>query len=427
MNKKILVAAIAVATATISTSVFAATKLGGATQKGSLLIFPRVEATTDTYDYGNNDRKNYRPTTTDTYISITNDSSKPVQVQCYWATTEQYDPNFPIGKGGNAVNPQARDAIRKNHYMDFSFRLTAHQPASFWAGDLSLLANGTHLFTTGFDKLVTTINAPQFNFFQDGSQANAGELKCWAVSNDGTKEIHHNHLAGKATVVSFAEHRDHQKGNTHRPEGQAHEYNAWSFQAHYQGSPDIKHTSRPLGTPGSLDLDGKEYDQCPSALMGQFVPTYHSFGEIHNRTQITVSNCHEDLRQDAYTHITKLTYTVWNANEMKYTGAHECMGMWYESNLGKAFPHFTYKTLKTDTAYFRAQPTYSKLCADSSGNTDDVETSGVVGIQVNDIGGAFQSSSNLVGLGAGTNDYTAAGAKGQILWDAGANPDLGKK
>jgi hypothetical protein len=45
---------------------------------------------------------------------------------------------------------------------------------------------------------------------------------------------------------------------------------------------------------------------------------------------------------------------------------------------------------------------------------------------VNDVSGLFQTSSNLVGLGAGTNDYTAATAKGQIEWDP-ADKDLGKK
>jgi len=434
MNKKILVAAIAVATAAVSTSAFAATKLGSATQKGSVLIFPRVEA------YGANNSGRPYPGQTDTYISITNDSKTPVNLQCYWGTTEGVPYNV---YGGNARSNDAnaaanRVAIRNNHYMDFSFTVTKNQPISFWAGNLSNLADKAvgHGF---FSKLTTTKDAPQFNQFQDGYEANAGELKCWAVNSAGEREIHHNHLFGKATVVTFNEYGSTYDAGT-ADAGQAHEYNAWAFQALYNGdakktyAPNaIEYTGKVLPTPGVIALNGIEYDQCPSALVGQFIPTNRSIIGApkweRTRTQISVANCHEDLRQDSQSHITKLTYTVWNANETKYTGAHECMGAWYESDLGKSFPHFTAKTLKTDTAYFRAQPTKSALC--NQGNQkaaaeSDVEVSSVVGIQVNDIGGEFQTGSNLVGLGNGTTYKTEATGKGEILWDPSA-ASLGKK
>jgi hypothetical protein len=415
MNKKVLITAIAIATAATGTSALAATKLGGATQKGSVLIFPRVEA-----NMGEVDAKG--GTASDTYISITNDSSVPVNVQCYWATTEQ---GYNKISGGNASKGGDRSSIRNNHYMDFSFTLTKNQPAAFWAGSFSDAANGLASPTAPrLDKLVTTINAPQFNFFQDGSQSNAGELKCWAVDRTGTMEIHHNHLVGKATVYSFG------------PSAQAHEYNAWAFQANYWGDKakkyepnNIAYTGKALPTPGVISLDGKEYDQCPSQLLGQFIPTSR-IGDPRPNTQISVANCHEDLRQDSQSHITKLTYTVWNANEVKYTGAHECMGAWYESDLGAVFPHFTYKTLKTDSAYFRAVPTKSALCNQGyqKGTPEsDIGVDSVVGIQVNDISGSWESSSNLVGLGAGTTYSSDAVGKGEILWDHNNSGDVGKK
>ncbi|SJM91211.1 exported hypothetical protein [Crenothrix polyspora] len=416
MNKKILVAAIAVASAAVSTSVFAATNLGSATQKGSLLIFPRVEALESTW--------NRHGATSDTLIQITNDSSTPVNLKCYWGTTEGNPYNY---NGGNAAPnlyaAKARTAIRNNHYMDFGFTLTKNQPVSFWAGSLG---------NTGFFNFLTTnVSAPQFNFFQDGTSSNAGELKCWAVNSKSNAEVHHNHLIGKATIVSFA-------NNENAARGQAHEYNASAFQAHFYekaqrwDSNSINYTGRPLPTPFKLDLDGKEYDQCASALVGQFIPTYHPVaGALAgiNRTQISVANCHEDLRQDADSHITKLTYKVWNANEVSYTGAHECMGAWYESDLGSAFPHFQYKTLKTDTAYFRATPTASRLCNQGSQKAameGDIGVDSVVGVQVNDVGGAYQSSSNLVNLGSGTTYTTEPVGKGQILWDD-SGADYGKK
>jgi hypothetical protein len=414
MNKKLLVAAIAVATAAVSSSAFAATKLGSPTQKGSLLIFPRVEALNPT--------GNFFGATSDTLIQITNDSSKPVDLKCYWATTEGNPYN---ALGGNAANNEgakkARELIRENHAQDFGFSVTKNQPVSFWAGDIG---------NTGFFSFLTTnVDAPQFSFFQDGTWSNAGELKCWAVNSKSNAEVHHNHLTGKATIVSFAD-------NTNAAQGQAHEYNAMAFQAHYWGDKkqqyepnSINYTGRPLPTPFKLDLDGKEYDQCASALVGQFIPTYHPVAHGDNRTQISVANCHEDLRQDADARITKLTYKVWNANEVSYTGAHECMGAWYESDLGSAFPHFQYKTLKTDTAYFRATPTASRLCNQGSQKAameGDIGIDSVVGVQVNDIGGEYQSSSNLVNLGSGTTYTNEAVGKGQILWsDSGA--DFGKK
>ncbi|SJM91213.1 conserved exported hypothetical protein [Crenothrix polyspora] len=414
MNTKLL--AFAVISLSIGTSAFAASRLGGATQKGSLLVFPRVEALAPS---------NGASGFSDTYINITNDSSKPVILQCYWNTTEQHGKAGSVGLGGNAAPNNkakaARAAIRNNHYMAFSLKLTKNQPASFWAGDLSDMENTV---TLGFSNLSSTKNVPQFNNFQDGTQANAGELRCWAINNIGTKEIHHNHLMGKATIVTFA---PDSAAAVPTAAGQAHEYNAWAFQAYYKGSNDIKHTSRPLPTPGQLDLDGKEYDLCPSALVGQFMPARKTIGNEKTRTQISIANCHDELTQDGDAHITNLNYTVYNANEVKFSGSHECMGAWYESDLGAAFPHFTYKTLKTDSAYFVVRPTASRLCnkgSQTAAMEKDIEASSIVGVQVNDIGGVYQTSSNLVGLGGGSD--TLHPPAGKILWEPGYG-DMGKK
>ncbi|WP_394752621.1 hypothetical protein [Crenothrix sp.] len=403
----------------ISTSAFSASRLGGVTQKGSLLIFPRVEALAPS---------NGASGFSDTLINITNDSSKPVNLQCYWGTTEQHADRRAPGLGGNTAPNRkaklARHTIRRSHYMAFSFKLTRNQPALFWAGDLSDTENASNSAASGLNNLVSTKNTPQFNNFQDGTQANAGELRCWAISNTGTREIHHNHLVGKATIVTFA---PDSKAAVPTAAGQAHEYNAWAFQAYYLGSNDIKHTGRALATPGQLDLDGKEYDLCPSALVGQFMPARHNLDGANTRTQISIANCHKDLTQDGDAHITNLNYTVYNANEVKFSGPNECMGAWYESDLAAKFPHFTYKTLKTDSAYFIVRPTASRLCNKGSqkGKMEkDIEASSIVGVQVNDIGGVYQTSSNLVGLGGGSD--TANPPAGKMLWEPDYG-DMGKK
>lgn len=403
----------------LNSSAFAATTLSSTSQKGSLLIFPRVEALTSS-----NSETSFA---SDTLISITNDAPISVNVQCVWGTTEGSPYNRAGGNAAaNSNAAQSRINIRNNHYMGFSFVLTKNQPAIFWAGDLSTATNGQYRLSS-FAGISPTINVPPFTEFQDGTQATAGQLKCWAVNRSGEKEIHHNHLTGKATVVRFLP-------TTDTGTGQAYDYNAWVFQAHHYDktqafpSNSIHYTSKPLPTPGELNLDGKEYDQCPSALAGQFIPTRHSVAQGINKTALNFVNCHQDLTQDANAYITNLTYSVWNANETKYTGASECMGAWYESDLGRAFPHFTYKSLKTNSAYFRVQSTKSALCNQGSQKQrpeSDVEVSGIVGIQVNEVENAFLTSSQLTGLSPSVSSHLPAG-KGQILWDHNSE-ELGKK
>jgi hypothetical protein len=403
------------------TSVLAASQLGQSTQKGSLLIFPRVEALSP-----NNGASGF----SDTYINITNDWLYPVNVQCYWNTTEQHGSLGEVGLGGNTANngkaKLARMAIRHNHNMGFSFRLTKHQPVSFWAGDLSEFANGV-IPKTSPVKLFSILATPQFNQFPDGHIAHRGELRCWAVDATGSQEVHHNHLAGKATIATFV------KNSTKQPvtptaAGQAHEYNAWAFQAYYRGSTHQQYTGRAMPTPGQLKLDGKEYDFCPSVLQGQFTPTganFFKYGKTHN--QISISHCTADLRQDHTSAITRLSYTVYNANKMKFSGAGECIGAWHESDVGNRFPHFNYRTLKTDTAYFLVRSQASKVCNQNPRNyraEKDIVASGIVGILVHDVDGALQASSNLVGLGDGTD--AAAPVASTIYWDNSLD-SLGKK
>lgn len=429
-------------------------------------------------------------------------------MQCYWGSTDiegsTIDPipnrpalprpitntkdlkaNPPAMENGNTIAKAEanRRGIRVNSYISFGFLLTKNQPASFWAGDLTNLSNGTHFWTGGLDKLVTTVNAPQFKGFGKVSDTsatppvNAGELKCWATNSAGNKEIHHNHLSGKATVVSFSPEGTPTSGvNTNTgdvAQYQAHEYNAWAFQAHYQDkykkypTNSVHYTGQALPTPGSLKFDGVEYDQCPSILVGQFTPAQHptSFlaavtdtsgpgilnpGDVGplgtgrgNRVQVSYANCHEDMREAGQSHITKIDYSVWNANERKQGGGtiHECIGAWHESDLGATFPAFRYRTLQTDTAYFRATPKANAQCnQDNRGGTvvtatgavvvpgkmdSDIEQSSFVGIQINDVGGEFQTSANLVGWGGKASYSGIAPGKGEILYEI--DNSFGKK
>ena len=136
--------------------------------------------------------------------------------------------------------------------------------------------------------------APPFGIFPDGAQRTAGELKCWAVTADGSTEQHYNHLFGTASIGDYYTY-------------QAWEYTATAFQA--LGAATLTGTA--LGSPGVLNLDNSEYDACPNILLGNFIPT----GYTDNHTQVTLASCNQDLRQAYTPTITKLTWTFWNQDE----------------------------------------------------------------------------------------------------------------
>jgi len=411
MKTKLLVAAVAVASASVSTA-YAYTG-GSSSEQGSLLIFPRVQAG-DTAGGGS-----------DTLISIVNNSATAVTLQCYYATSKSAA--YP---GSNQGKADVLDAIRSTYYQGFTVNVTKNDPVSFWAGNIEQLANtAPGLFINHLTSIEST---PIFNIWENGKyDVHAGELKCWAVNNAATKEIKHNYLSGKATVYQIGQPTSNPNdgglpaiGELVEP-GQAYEYNAWAFKANAIDT-----------LPGVLKLNGKEYDQCPSMLLGQFMPvdnpiTANPLLRVTANTQISVASCWEDLRQDSKSHVTKLTYTTWNANEVKIGSGHDCMGVWYEEDL-KTFPTFLYKNAsRTDSAYFRIKPVASPICNTVNhpalpAASNDVTAFGIVGVQVDSVyspaylnqpaGFKFQSGSNLIGItDEDTESYKTR--PDSILWD----------
>ena len=397
MKTKLLVAAIAVASASVGTA-YAYTG-GSSSEQGSLLIFPRIQAG-DTAGGGS-----------DTLISIVNNSAVPVTLQCYYATTK--DAGYP---GSNQGKTDVLNNIRNTYYQGFSVNVTKNDPISFWAGAIETLANTA--IGPNPAKLTSIESTPIFNLWENTTdhKATSGELKCWAVNSAATKEIKHNYLSGKATVYQIGQ-PVAGNGELVQP-GQAYEYNAWAFKANAIDT-----------VPGVLKLNGKEYDQCPSMLLGQFIPVNGPIvgGAVSANTQISVASCHEDLRQDHLNHVTKLTYTSWNANEVKIGSGHDCMGVWYEEDM-KNFPAFiAANASRTDSAYFRIKPTKSSICNTTTypalpAATNDVEAFGVVGVQVDSIRATgtdyyvFQSGSNLIGI-TDEDKESYATRPDAILWD----------
>jgi hypothetical protein len=144
MKKTALMIGITTALAISSSAAFAA--IATTNQKGSLLIYPKIDVRANTA----------------TWVRIVNDGLAAVTVKCYY---------MDVNKNRN----------------DFEFELTKNQPFVFDAGtgdSPQPVAQGANSFPAGQ-------GFPGY-----------GELVCFAVSTDGTALRNWNQLAGTATVVN---------------------------------------------------------------------------------------------------------------------------------------------------------------------------------------------------------------------------------
>jgi hypothetical protein len=140
MNRNVLLTGISLVFALASQSALAAN--ANTTQKGSLLIYPKIDV-----------RKGVS-----TWVRLVNDSKLPVTVKCYYMDVEK-------------------------HRVDFEFPLTKNQPMVFDAA-------------TGIGPS-RSVNA----FPQGTNYPGYGELICFAVNFDGTAAAHHDQLSGTATIA----------------------------------------------------------------------------------------------------------------------------------------------------------------------------------------------------------------------------------
>src|SRR2546430_995895 len=120
MKRKTLGSGIAavVAVGMLSTSAFALTVFGNNSQKGSLLIFPRVQVTPA--DFVEGPAAADGPAAgVDTLITLTNDSALAVRLKCYYATSDRVP----------TPNSDPASALRRlKHFEDFTIDLTHNQP-----------------------------------------------------------------------------------------------------------------------------------------------------------------------------------------------------------------------------------------------------------------------------------------------------------
>jgi hypothetical protein len=293
--------------------------------------------------------------------------------------------------------------------VDFVITLTRNQAVWFDART----GNGTYQVNpfpngpaNGFDNpfLLGPWDASAWSFDEtdDTSGAyEAGLLVCFAVDGGQQAQIKWNHLSGTATVydANF---------------GTAYEYSAYAFYA--PAGPDLD----PIGTPGTLNLNGVEYDACPQYQIGQFAPagTPIPGRQVVFSNRLTLASCTLLLNQDWVPVFTKLEFDVWNEDEVKFTGAFECADSWheifFEFDLDAGAQSFFPETLDTDTARYRVQSSKSTQCPGTRQNV------GLLGVQSSVIGARQCEECEFDGGEVATTLASAGKVGGRIVWDPAA-------
>lgn len=361
---------------------FAAQNVGNPSQKGSLLIFPKIDT-----------RNNGITFQRDTLIRISNDYPADVQIKCYWVDSNQT-------------------------VQDFEFRMTVSQPIWFRASDGS--GSGT---ANPRDNIGNPATMPPF--FDNAT----GELLCWAVNVAGTDQVAVNHLSGTATIVDYAAHT-------------AYEYNSFNFIVRPPGNT----FGAPVLPQGDLKLTGNpgEYDAGPKYLLFNFFADNElNLGQVgigglggesasvtFGCTELTLAPMHQDLRQDRIPTCTKAKFDIWSENEIKYTGAYQCFKCWFNACLtdigtplgprgGYGGSKFTYKDLHTTLGRLRVSSVKSSVCNDLFPTCQSQVETPLVGLTSTQVWFIDPPGYAVVGgpsTGAGT------GSAAHILWDYAGPP-----
>jgi hypothetical protein len=341
--------------------------------KGSFIVFSKVELR-----WGG---AAPFPLLQDTFISLTNDVNEAVRVQLYFVNGDA--PLAPVFDGGGAL-------IERGHpgwnWMNNQFTLTANQP-TYWSAFTGQPAVGG-LSPFG----VLDPGSPPGRPANDGSgdRVLRGFILAWAVNAQG-QEIRWNHLAGNATIVHYGA-------------GFAWEYNACAFQTADDSIPNGGQT----GTPGMIMLDGVEFAQAADQLLFNFQAAgSQAFGVppaprlVISDTDLTLHPYDTDLRQATTGPVTtKASFTIWNQNEVKFSGEHVCVTCWDQTLISRyaSIPnHFLRLNLQTDHGKARIDGLAAPQCA---GSVDAAMNGVYARILAFDGGAAFGAAGgNLVGMG----------------------------
>jgi len=306
-------------------------------EKGSLLIYPKVELRWNAQGQ----------LTQDTFISLFNDGNAATRVQLYFVNG---DPPLPAD-GNERAHPGW-------NWSDNQITLTHDEPA-YWS-----VASGQPKGVSPFT--VLDPGPPPGRPDGAGGRILRGFVIGWAINADG-QEIRWNHLSGSAMVISYAR-------------SWAYEYAPWAYQTRCveQGEQPLDCTLFDAnGTcctasviPGNLDLDGFQYDFNPERLLLDFFSVNagaYGAGSTLN-TDLVLMPASADLRQDTAGPVkTKAHFDIWNQNEIRFSGTTRCISCWDSTLLSQYGPpgHFMRATLQTDKGKARIDGQASTVCPES--------------------------------------------------------------
>lgn len=286
------------------------------TEKGTVLIFPKVEVRWDDAGY----------VTQDTFISLTNDYPGYVDVQMYFVMG---DPEEDSDRFHPGVNFEGRE-----YWSDVKIQLTPNQP-TYWSALTGLGYPGPAVSPW---TVLDPGDPPGRPDMDHGGRYLRGYIIAFAVDAVSGNEIKWDHLAGNGTIVNYYH-------------GFAWEYNAWAFQT-VTGTHGAE-----LPTPGELNLDGAEFSNCFEYLLMNFQAVdstaYSAEGvsQVVTDTDLTLLTLGIDLNQVHDDPIcTKASFLVWNQWEAQFSGAHRCVCVWDQQflSLYDSPNHFLKEFLQTD-------------------------------------------------------------------------------
>jgi hypothetical protein len=259
------------------------------TNAAAILVFPKivVDTTTETGEV------------TDTIIQITNTSSAPVNVRCFWVDANGHCSNTgricnPVGDPADTTCTQFEFCAPGWQETDFSFRLTPKQPIAFTASE-------------GLPNLPLS-DFPNNGQFSGGSilpvseDPFVGELKCVEV-DDSEQPTDQNDLKGEATIEEV-------EAAPQTLDVDSEGYNAIGIQA-IAGQNDGN----------DVLVLGQEYNACPNILILD-----HFFDDAKEpssagryvRTDLTLVPCSEDFNTQAPI-TTTVQFLVFNEFEQRFS------------------------------------------------------------------------------------------------------------
>ncbi|MEM7227548.1 MAG: SdrD B-like domain-containing protein [Planctomycetota bacterium] len=294
---------------------------GNCSEKGSLIVFPKVELRWNAAGQ----------LIQDTFIQLTNDYNNDVQVQLYFING---DP--PVDAMGN------ERAHPGWNWVDVLVPLTGDQ-SLYWSADTGqpFGVSPFRVLDPGFPP-----GRPVDPAVPNGERMLRGYVIGWAVNNLG-QQIKWNHSAGEAPIVNYERQF-------------AWMYNACTFAVRDDA---IAHGAV-AGPAGQLILDGQLYDAVPDLLLMNFDASALA-QPMPIDSAVVLHPMTVDLRQETAGPVTtKASFEVWNENEVKFSGADRCITCW-DCFLLSDFDvpnHFLIENLQTAVGKARIQGLSSQLC-----------------------------------------------------------------